>query len=62
MLAGAHAHTVTLRLIEPDKPNQNAYMESFNGRFREECLDEHWFLNLAHAQATMEAWRCEDDE
>lgn len=50
-------HTVTLRLIEPGKPNQNAYIESFNGRFRDECLNEQWFLNLAHAKAIIEAWR-----
>ena len=62
MLTWAQAHTVTLRLIEPGKPNQNAYIESFNGRFREECLNEHWFLNLAHAQAVIEAWRCEYNE
>ena len=36
-----------LRLIEPGKPNQNAYVESFNGRLRDECLNEHWFINLA---------------
>jgi len=38
-----------LRLIEPGKPTQNAYIESFNGRFRDECLNEHWFTSLAHA-------------
>ena len=62
MLTWAHAHAVTLRLIEPGKPNQNAYIESFNGRFRDECLNEHWFLNLAHAQALIEAWRREYNE
>jgi len=62
MVTGAYAHTVTLRLIEPGKPNQNAYIESFNGRLRDECLNEHWFLNLAHAQAIIEAWRREYNE
>lgn len=62
MLTWAHAHTVTLRLIEPGKPNQNAYIESFNGRFRDEGLNEHWFLTLAHAQAIIEAWRREYNE
>jgi len=62
MLTWAHAHTVTLRLIEPGKPNQNAYIESFNGRLRDECLNEHWFLTLAHAQAIIEAWRREYNE
>jgi transposase InsO family protein len=35
--------------IEPGKPNQNAYIESFNGRLRDECLNEHWFPGLLHA-------------
>ena len=48
MLTWAHTHGVTLRLIEPGKPNQNAYIESFNGRFRDECLNEHWFTSLVH--------------
>ena len=41
MLTWAHDRGVTLRLIEPGKPNQNAYVESFNGRLRDECLNEH---------------------
>ncbi len=59
MLTWAHERGLTLRLIEPGKPNQNAYIESFNGRFRDECLNEHWFTSVAHAQAVIEAWRCE---
>lgn len=59
MLTWAHQHNVTLRLIEPGKPNQNAFIESFNGRFRDECLNEHWFLNLEHARVIIEAWRKE---
>jgi transposase InsO family protein len=62
MLTWAHAHHVTLRLIEPGKPNQNAYIESFNGRLRDECLNEHWFVNLAHAQVVIETWRREYNE
>ena len=62
MLTWAHAHQVALRLIEPGKPNQNAYIESFNGRLRDECLNEHWFLNLAHARAIIERWRREYNE
>lgn len=62
MLTWAHAHQVALRLIEPGKPNQNAYIESFNGRLRDECLNEHWFLNLAHARAIIETWRRECNE
>lgn len=59
MLTWAHDRGVTLRLIEPGKPNQNAYIESFNGRLRDECLNEHWFTSLAHAQVVIEAWRRE---
>jgi putative transposase len=62
MLTWAHERRVTLRLIEPGKPNQNAYIESFNGRFRDECLNEHWFTTLAHAQVVIEAWRREYNE
>lgn len=62
MLTWAHQHAVNLRLIEPGKPNQNAYIESFNGRLRDECLNEHWFLNLAHAQTVIEVWRREYNE
>ena len=53
---------ITLRLIEPGKPNQNAYVESFNGRFRDDCLNEHWFISLAHAQVVIETWRREYNE
>lgn len=44
MLTWPARNGVTLRLIEPGKPNRNAYVESFNGRLRDECLNEHWFL------------------
>jgi len=53
----AYERGVSLRFIEPGKPVQNAYIESFNGRLRDECLNEHWFLTLAHAQETIEDWR-----
>ena len=59
LLSWAHARGVKLFLIEPGKPNQNAYIESFNGRFRDECLNEHWFTSLQHAQVVIEAWRQE---
>lgn len=62
MLTWAHARSVRLFLIEPGKPNQNAYIESFNGRLRDECLNEHWFVSLAHARALIEAWRREYNE
>jgi putative transposase len=53
---------VHLKLIEPGKPNQNAYVESFNGRLRDECLNEHWFTSLAHAKQVIEDWRRECNE
>ena len=62
MLTWAHARGVTLRLIEPGKPNQNAYIESFNGRLRDECLNEHWFTSVAHAEVVIETWRREYNE
>jgi putative transposase len=55
--AWAYTHGVTLRFIRPGKPIENAYVESFNGKFRDECLNEHWFVNLADAKAAIEAWR-----
>lgn len=62
MLNWAHARGVKLFLIQPGKPNQNAYIESFNGRLRDECLNEHWFVSLAHAKVIIEAWRREYNE
>jgi len=55
--AWAHTHQVELRFIRPGKPMENAYVESFNGKFRDECLNEHWFLSVAEAQQVVEAWR-----
>ena len=46
-----------IRPRRPCKPIENAYVESVNGKFRDECLNEHWFLNLADAKAEIEAWR-----
>jgi putative transposase len=51
-----------LTLIESGKPNQNAYVESFNGRLRDECLNEHWFTSLAHERVEIERWRREYNE
>ena len=48
---------ITLEHIRPGKPSDNAFAESFIGKLRDECLNEHWFLNLAHAQQKIEAWR-----
>ena len=62
MLNWTHRNSVALRLIEPGKPNQNAYIESFNGRLRDECLNDHWFISLAHARVVIEAWCREYNE
>lgn len=53
----AYDHGVKLYFIDPGKPTQNAYIESFNGRFREECLNLHWFTALSEAQRIIEDWR-----
>lgn len=53
---------MTIQCIQPAKPNQNAYIESFNGRLRDECLNKHWFRNLLHARGLMEIWRREYNE
>src|SRR5437868_9028015 len=43
--------------IAPDKPTQNGFIESFNGRLRDECLNEHLFSNLGNAREIIEAWK-----
>jgi putative transposase len=55
--AWAHRHSIKLHFIAPGKPVQNAYIESFNGRLRDECLNEHAFVSLAEAQIAIERWR-----
>jgi putative transposase len=57
--AWAYEAGVRLNFIRPGKPIENAYIESFNGRFRDECLNEHWFLTMAHARRIIESWRIE---
>lgn len=52
----AYAKGVTLDFSRPGKPTDNAFIEAFNGRFRSECLNTHWFLTLADAAEKMEAW------
>ncbi len=56
-LAWAQRRGVRLQFIRPGKPVENAFVESFNGRFRDECLNEQWFLGLADARALIEDWR-----
>jgi putative transposase len=53
----AQQHAVSLHFIDPGKPIQNAHCESFHGRLRDECHNEHWFLGLADARQIVETWR-----
>lgn len=55
--AWAYQHHVALHFIQPGKPVQNAYIESFNGRFRQECLNQHWFISIPDARRIIESWR-----
>jgi len=55
--AWAYQRGVKLTFIRPGKPVENAYIESFNGRLRDECLNENWFLSLDHARRIIETWR-----
>ena len=58
----AHEHKVTLDFSRPGKPIDNALAESFNGSFRDECLNTNWFLSLEDAAEKIEAWRQEYNE
>lgn len=53
----AYHNGVELHFITPGRPVENAYIESFNGKFRDECLNEHWFGGLDDARRIIEAWR-----
>ena len=53
----AYQNQVALHFIERGKPTQNALIESFNGKFRDECLNQNWFLDLRHARKVIEEWR-----
>ena len=53
----AHRRGVQLDFIRPGKPVENAFIEAFNGRLRDECLNVNQLASLAEAQATIEAWR-----
>ncbi|WP_371318608.1 IS3 family transposase [Vibrio fluvialis] len=58
----AYQHGVILKLIQAGKPTQNAYIESFNGKFRDECLNEHWFRDLSHTRDLISLWRMDYNE
>ena len=55
----AYWNRVKLDFSRPGKPTDNALIESFNGKFRAECLNQHWFLSLEDAQAKVDAWCCD---
>jgi len=55
--AWAYQNGVQLEFSRPGKPTDNAFAESFNGHFRAECLDQHWFASLEEARQIIEAWR-----
>lgn len=59
--AWAYQHGVQLEFSRPGKPTDNAFAEWFNGQFRAECLDCHWFASLEEARHTIEAWRVESN-
>ena len=53
---------VKLHFIQPGKPTQNAFVESFNGKFRDYCLDLNWFISILDARSTIEVWRVHYNE
>ena len=53
----AYKRGVQIDFIRPGKPTENPYVESFNGKFRNECLNQHWFMNLEDARQKIEEWR-----
>ena len=58
----AYRNSVILDFSRPGKPTDNAFIEAFNGRFRAECLNAHWFLSLADAAQKLETWRRDYNE
>jgi putative transposase len=58
----AYRKGVKLNFIRPGKPIENAIAESFNGRFRDECLNTNWFIDLRHARSVIEEWRRDYNE
>ena len=61
-LTWAEQRGIRLVHIQPGKPTQNSFIESFNGRFRDECLNANWFENLTDARRKIEAWRVDYNE
>ncbi|EKT4100070.1 IS3 family transposase [Stenotrophomonas maltophilia] len=56
-IAWTQQHGIQHLLIEPGRPMQNGYIESFNGKFRDECLNEHWFTSLVQSRSVIAEWR-----
>ncbi|MCX7894287.1 MAG: integrase core domain-containing protein, partial [Burkholderiales bacterium] len=56
-IAWAQQHGIQHRLIAPGRPMQNGFIGSFNGKFRDECFNEHWFMSLAQAREVIGVWR-----
>jgi len=62
MDAWAYSQKVELDFIRPGKPMENGYVESFNGKFRDECLNSHWFMSMEDARQIIEEWRYDYNE
>ena len=62
LIYGPISMDITLDFSRPSKPTNNAFIESFNGRFRAEWLNAHWFLGLEDAREKLEAWRRDYNE
>ena len=62
LAAWSEERGVRLEFIQPGKPVQNAYVESFNGRLRDECLNANWFTSLSDARRKVETWRQDYNE
>ena len=62
MDAWAYENKIKLDFIRPGKPNENAFIESFNGKLRNECLSQNWFLGLEDVRRTIEEWRLDYNE
>jgi putative transposase len=60
--AWAYLQKVELEFIRPGKPMENGYIESFNGKFRDECLNSHWFVSMEDARQIIEGWRVDYNE
>ena len=57
LLAWRQQTEVNLHYIQPGKPTENAIVESFNGKLRDECLNQHYFIDLRHARQLIEDWK-----